>query len=150
MTILGARIRQDLALEGLEVGINESEFEPIEFVDFGQPRAEQSTAQLKLDTWVFLFMNVYAVFGKIDGEAQLELAVPGNALLDFLGLGAICSPPIGRPPSICEQTLVSQVTSSYNAQNVGVGANWDVSKRWSVMVESGVGGSRENLIAGLT
>lgn len=34
--------------------------------------------------------------------------------------------------------------------NYLVGANWDVSGSWSVMVEAGVGGSRENFIAGLT
>ncbi|HSN70292.1 MAG TPA: hypothetical protein VLT59_02235, partial [Steroidobacteraceae bacterium] len=114
--LLGVSIRQDLVLEGLEIGFDGGDREPIEFVDFGQPRAEQTTAQFKLDTWLFPFMNVYAVFGQIDGEADLELAVPGDELLDFLGLGAICRPPIGRPPSVCERTLVAEANPSYNGQ----------------------------------
>jgi hypothetical protein len=253
VALIGARIRQDLVLDGLEVGLGGGELEPIEFVDFGQPRAEQSTVQGKLDAWLFPFMNVYALFGRIDGRAELELAVPGDELLGFLGLGGICNPPIGRPPDICTRTLVAKARPKYQGNNVGVGinlamgwnrffvtipityvwsdvdlvdttiealnisprigvtgdvgemgviavfigatyldaevdltgsatfdtsgvpglqpsteldfkisqrnkdewnwvvgANWDVSKHWSAMVEAGVGGSRENLIAGFT
>jgi len=251
--IVAGRIRQDLVLQDLEVSIGGGEREPIEWVDFGAPSAEQSTVQAKLDAWVFPFMNVYAIAGKIDGKAKLELGVPGDKLLEFFGLGGLCSPPIGQPADICRRTLTTQARPRYNGNNVGVGinlamgwnrffvtipityvwsdvnlvdttiealnisprlgvtgdvgemgviaafigatyldaqidltgsfsfdtsgvpglgdettldfklnqrnkdkwnyvvgANWDVSKHWSVMVEAGVGGSRENLITGFT
>jgi len=253
VALVGARIRQDLVLQGLEVGIGSREREPIDWVDFGQPSAEQSTVQAKLDAWVFPFMNVYAIVGRIDGQAKLELGVPGDQLLDFLGLGALCNPPIGQPADICRRTLTTRARPKYDGTNVGVGvnlamgwdrffvtlpmtyvwsdvslvdttiealnisprigvtgdvgemgviaafigatyldanidltgkftfdtsgvpglgdsttldfklnqrnkdewnyvvgANWDVSKHWSAMIEAGVGGSRENLIAGFT
>jgi hypothetical protein len=251
--LIGARIRQDLVLEELEVSIGGGAREPIDWVDFGAPRAEQSTVQAKLDAWLFPFMNVYAVAGKIDGEAQLEIGVPGDELLEFFGLGALCRPPIGQPADICRRTLTAQARPKYKGENFGVGinlamgwdrffvtlpvtyvwsnvdlvdttieainisprigvtgdvgemgviaafvgatylsadvdltgsfefdtsgvpglgetttldfkirqrnkdpwnyvvgANWDVSRNWSVMIEAGVGGSRENLIAGFT
>ena len=253
VALVGARIRQDLVLDGLEVGFNQNERQPIDWVDFGQPRAEQSAVQAKLDAWVLPFMNVYAVVGKIDGRADFELGVPGDRLLEFFGLGGLCNPPIGQPAQICSQTLTTQAQPRYNGENVGigvnlamgwsrffvtlpityvwsdvnlvdttieainisprigvigdvgemgtiaafigatyldanidltgsfefdtpgvpglgettslefkisqrnkdkwnyvVGANWDVSRSWSVMIEAGVGGSRENLMAGLT
>lgn len=251
--LVGARIRQDLVLQDLEVAIGGGEREPIDWVDFGAPSAEQSTVQAKLDAWVFPFMNVYAIAGRIDGRANLELGVPGDRLLEFLGLGVLCDPPIGQPADLCRRTLNTQARPKYQGTNVGVGinlamgwdrffvtipmtyvwsdvdlvdttiealnisprigvtgdvgemgviaafigatyldaqidltgsfsfdtsgvpglgdettldfklnqrnkdkwnyvvgANWDVSKRWSVMVEAGVGGSRENLITGFT
>ena len=253
LTLIGARIRQDLVLQDLEVGIGDRERESIDWVDFGQPSAEQSTVQAKLDAWVFPFMNLYAIVGRIDGRAELELGVPGDQLLDFLGLGALCNPPIGQPADICRRTLTTRARPKYDGTNVGVGinlamgwdrffvtlpityvwsdvslvdttvealnisphigvtgdvgemgviaafvgatyldanidltgrftfdtsgvpglgdsttldfklnqrnkdkwnylvgANWDISKHWSVMIEAGVGGSRENLIAGCT
>jgi len=251
--LIGARIRQDLVLEDLEVSVGGGEREPIDWVDFGAPRAEQSTVQAKLDAWLFPFMNVYAIAGKIDGQAELEIGVPGEELLDFFGLGALCRPPIGQPADICRRTLTAQARPKYRGENFGVGinlamgwdrffvtlpmtyvwsnvdlvdttieavnisprigvtgdvgemgviaafvgatylsadvdltgsfefdtsgvpglgdtttldfrirqrnkdrwnyvvgANWDVSSHWSVTIEAGVGGSRENLIAGFT
>jgi len=253
VALIGARIRQDLVLQDLEVSIGGGEREPIDWVDFGAPSAEQSTVQAKVDAWVFPFMNVYAVAGRIDGQASLELGVPGDKLLEFLGLGVLCDPPIGQPVDICRRTLNTKARPKYQGSNVGiginlamgwdrffvtipmtyvwsdvdlvdttiealnisprigvtgdvgemgviaafvgatyldaqidltgsfsfdtsgvpglgdettldfklnqrnkdkwnyvVGANWDVSKRWSVMVEAGVGGSRENLMTGFT
>lgn len=253
VALVGARIRQDLVLQDLEISLGGGEREPIDWVDFGAPSAEQSTVQAKLDAWVFPFMNVFAIAGKIDGTANLELGVPGDELLEFFGLGGLCNPPIGQPADICRRTLNTQARPRYNGTNLGVGmnlamgwnrffvtipmtyvwsdvnlvdttiealnisprlgvtgdvgemgviaafvgatyldaqidltgsfsfdtsgvpglgetttldfklnqrnkdkwnylvgANWDVSKRWSVMVEAGVGGSRENLIAGFT
>ena len=253
VSLIGARIRQDLVLDGLEVAIDGGEREPIDWVDFGQPSAEQSTVQAKADAWIFPFMNLYAIAGRIDGKANLQLGVPGDELLGFLGLGALCNPPIGQPIEICRRTLTTDARLSYNGNNVGVGinlamgwdrffvtipmtyvwsdvnlvdttiealnisprlgvtgdvgemgviaafigatyldadidltgsfsfdtsgvpglgdsttldfkinqrnkdkwnylvgANWDISRHWSVMVEAGVGGSRENLITGFT
>jgi hypothetical protein len=253
VSLIGARIRQDLVLQDLEVSINDGAREPIPWIDFGTPSAEQSTVQAKLDAWVFPFMNVYAIVGKIDGRANLELGVPGDELLEFFGLGVLCNPPIGQPADICRRTLTTRARPKYDGTNVGVGinlamgwnrffvtipmtyvwsdvnlvdttiealnisphigvtgdvgemgviaafvgatyldaqidltgtfsfdtsgvpglgetttldfklnqrnkdkwnylvgANWDVSKHWSVMIEAGVGGSRENLIAGFT
>jgi len=253
VALIGAGIRQDLVLEGLEVGIGDRPRESIDWVEFGQPRAEQTAVQAKLDAWLFPFMNVYLILGKVDGEADIELGVPGDQLLEFLGLGGLCRPPIGQPAQICSRTLTAKATPDYRGENLGVGmnlamgwnrffvtvpityvwsnvdlvdttiealnisprigvtgdvgemgviaafigatyldadvdltgrfefdtagvpglgdtttldfkisqrnkdkwnyvigANWDVSKHWSVMVEAGVGGSRENLIAGAT
>lgn len=253
VALVGARLRQDLVLDGLEVSVDGGDRQPIDWVDFGQPSAEQSAVQAKLDAWVLPFMNVYAIAGKIDGKAKLELGVPGDELLGFLGLGVLCDPPLGPPAEICRRTLSTEARLKYNGNNVGVGinlamgwdrffvtlpityvwsdvnlvdttiealnisprigvtgdvgemgviaafigatyldanidltgsfafdtsgvpglgdsttldfkinqrnkdkwnylvgANWDVSKHWSVMVEAGVGGSRENLITGFT
>jgi hypothetical protein len=253
LAVIGANLRQDIELRNLKVGVNGSPWEKIDFVDFGQPREENSTVQVKLDAWVFPFMNVYLIGGAIDGNAKLEVGVPGDQLLGFLGLGILCAPPIGEPAEICGRTLVSKASVDYSGSNVGVGinlamgwdrffvtlpmtyvwsdinvidstidafnasprigvtgdvgdmgviavfigatyldasvgltgslsfdtsgvpglddtstidfkitetnkdkwnyvvgANWDVSKRWSVLVEAGVGGSRENLIVGAT
>jgi hypothetical protein len=251
--VVGAVLRQDIQLSNLKVGVNGQPWEKIGFVDFGQPREENSTVQAKLDAWLFPFMNVYMIGGAIDGHADLEVGVPGDELLDFLGLGVLCAPPIGTPADICSRTLASKAHVDYTGSNVGVGVNlamgwdrffvtlpityvwsdisvidstvealnvsprigvtgdvgdmgvialfvgatyldatvglsgrfsfdtsgvpglddtstinfkltetnkdkwnyvvggnWDVSKRWSVLVEAGVGGSRENLIVGAT
>jgi len=90
---------------------------------FAQDVEENSTVQVKLDAWVFAFMNVYLVGGAIDGSAKLEVGVPGDQLLGFLGLGVLCAPPIGEPAGICGRTLASKASVDYSGSNVGVGIN---------------------------
>jgi hypothetical protein len=51
-------------------------------------------------------------------------------------------------PAALAGTLL--LAASKGKWNQRLGTDWDVSKHWSVVVEAGVGGSRENLIAGFT
>lgn len=71
-----------MLLSGLEVGINGRDKEPFEFVAFSDANAENDTGQLKIDAWLFPFMNVFALLGKIDGETTMDVLLDGNGMLD--------------------------------------------------------------------
>ena len=51
-----------------------------------------------------------------------------------------------------DQTLLSYRIKQRNKDrwNYLIGFNWEMNRKWSVMVEAGFGGSRENVIAGAT
>ena len=49
--------KQDLVLEEFSLGIGGGPSQPIDFIDFGTPTAENAAILLKLDAWLFPFMN---------------------------------------------------------------------------------------------
>ena len=119
-----AHIDQELILTDLEVGFNGAGTKPIEFVSFDNASAVNDSVQLMADAWVLPFMNVFAVFGVIDGSAPLEFTINGD---DALTQGGVdCTPPV--PPSqvaLCKLLQSKQVTvpvdAEYHGTNVGIG-----------------------------
>jgi len=120
-----AHVEQDIVLSELQVGFNGGEKQPVDFVDFNQSTAQNNAAQLKLDTWVFPFMNVYAVLGRFDGEAVIPISVPGSEALKFLlpEVGKLCDRPAGFPGrlELCDQLLTGTALPKYEGTNIGIG-----------------------------
>jgi len=114
IAIIPTWIQQDLRLDDLAVSIDGGEWNQIDIVDFDRPRAENSGAQLKLDAWVFPFMNVYATVGMIDGEGKVPLAVKGTDLFPNL-----CS--IAPDSPKCKQTFRATAKPEYDGENLSVG-----------------------------
>lgn len=54
-------------------------------IDAGHTREKNESHMLKLDTWLFPFLNIYGVYGKIKGSSKTKLAGVyfGDAELDF-------------------------------------------------------------------
>lgn len=116
-----ANVDQDMELDNLWVGINGSEEEPFEFVSFENANAQSESVQLKLDAWLFPFMNVFAMAGKVEGDAPLDVILDGNGMLDQIG--ADCS---GFPPSpLCsllqDKTLLLPITAAFSGNTYGLG-----------------------------
>lgn len=107
--VVYANVVQDMLLNELQVGINGAEKEPFAFVSFDNAQAKNDSLQLKFDTWVFPFMNVYALLGKIDGEAPVGVVLDGNESLVHLGID--CSKP-GPVNPLCNRLQDQQVTLS--------------------------------------
>ncbi|MFA0440358.1 hypothetical protein BCU70_19530 [Vibrio sp. 10N.286.49.C2] len=88
---------QYMDITDLNVGINGSKQYPIEFVSFDNNSNSTQSPQLKLDAWLFPFMNVFGAVGKISGTADIGIQISGDDLIDQTG--ADCTGPIiGRPP----------------------------------------------------
>ncbi|MEM1190848.1 MAG: hypothetical protein AAGI72_20115 [Pseudomonadota bacterium] len=126
--LIGYWQEQDLELDKLSIAINGGQEQPIEFVDFGVPSVSNSSEQLKLDAWLFPFMNVYTSIGKFRGDGTIPLAIEGRDLLDFLGLGGLCG---GGPfePAFCERLLTATARPDYRGESITLGVNlaagWD-------------------------
>lgn len=80
-----ASIEQKMNINSLKVGFNGNDIVPFEFVGFSNTNTNLTTNQLKADMWLFPFMNVYAMVGKIDGDIEMDVLLDGNMMLEQLG-----------------------------------------------------------------
>ena len=116
------KVDQDQLLDNLWVGINGREKEPFEFVSFANASSRNDSVILKLDAWLFPFMNVFAMLGKIDGNAPVDIVLDGNGMLDHLDI--TCS---GLPPSpLCallqDKTFaLPTINPSFSGETYGIG-----------------------------
>ena len=116
------KVNQEMYLGALEVGINGGAKEPFEFVSFENANSDNTTIQLKLDTWLFPFMNVFGMIGSIEGQAPLDVLLDGNGMLDQLGI--TCGGP-GPPNPLCTllqgKTITLPIEANYTGTTYGVG-----------------------------
>ena len=122
IAIITAGVRQDLILENLAIGINGPPNREIGFVDFGTPNVENSVLQLKLDAWIFPFLNVFTTVGVFDGDATIPLKFEGSDLFPQL-----CAITPNAPT--CVRTYSAVANPRYEGTNVAIGMNlamgWD-------------------------
>jgi len=122
VALIPARIRQDLILDNLFIGLNGPPDTEIDFVDFGTPRVENNALQLKLDAWVLPFLNVFTTVGVFDGDADIPLTIEGSDLFPTL-----CSITPNAPQ--CVRTYSAAARPSYKGENISLGINlamgWD-------------------------
>ena len=116
-----ANVNQDMLLSGLEVGINGRDKEPFEFVAFSDANAENDTGQMKIDAWLFPFMNVFALLGKIDGEATMDVLLDGNGMLDHLDVTCGGFPPNPLCPALKDKTFTLPIETTFSGTTYGVG-----------------------------
>jgi len=116
VAVIAARIRQDLVLENLFIGIDGQPDTEIDFVDFGTPEVENGALQLKLDAWVFPFLNVFTTVGVFDGDAIIPLTIEGVDLFPTL-----CSITPNAPQ--CVRTYSTTARPSYHGTNISLGIN---------------------------
>ncbi|MEZ8965553.1 hypothetical protein AB6E53_02585 [Vibrio breoganii] len=93
ISILYAETRQDMTITNLEAGMSFIDRDhttmPIEFVTFDDNYSHSKTPQLKIDAWVFPFMNVFATVGKVNGMAHVEFDMDGTTFVDNLPLPCV-------------------------------------------------------------
>jgi len=116
-------ISQDLNLTDLFVGFNDGDLQRFDFVSFENSTSDTESYQMKVDAWLLPFLNVFGLFGKVDGSVDLDVFLDGNLILDRLGTD--CSRPIARPP-LCDpledQVISFPVRAGVDVQTWGFGA----------------------------
>jgi lipid-binding SYLF domain-containing protein len=117
-------VDQDQLLDNLFIGFNDSEKVSIDFVDFKNASSESETAQLIFDTWVFPFMNVFAIAGTVDGQAPLDVLIDGNGMLEALEID--CSRPGNLIPCglLEDREITLPITAKFDGNNYGIGVNF--------------------------
>ena len=118
-------IGQDLILKDLKVGLNGSDMVPLDFVQFGNARAENENLQIKADVWLFPFLNLYATYGKMKGSAATPISIKGKDLVEFLG--GSCDGLFPLPT--CNNNIASIAEPHYTGSNISLGftlaMGWD-------------------------
>ena len=90
---------QEQSISELEVGINGRDKAPFEFVTFDKAITKTNSLNAKIDAWLFPFLNVYAIYGPLEADADIEFLIDGNGMLEHMGID--CSGVIR--PRICDQ-----------------------------------------------
>lgn len=134
-----ANVEQAMNLDQLQVGINGRDQEPFDFVEFSNAEAHSESVQLKVDAWLFPFMNVFALFGHVEGDAPMDVLLDGNDMLEHLEHD--CS---GLPPDplclLLEDNIITlPITAPFSGETYGLGTtlaggwnNWFVAIPGSV------------------
>ncbi|OBT09384.1 hypothetical protein A9264_08930 [Vibrio sp. UCD-FRSSP16_10] len=100
VSIIYVQTEQAMDLRNLEIGANGSDKIPTPFVSFSNNSTVTYTPQLKLDAWLFPFMNVFATVGAINGHALVNFTLDSDYLSEQLD---ICKGLI--QPSFCRDDL---------------------------------------------
>ncbi len=119
-----AYVEQDQSLESLEVGINGRDKELFEFVTFGQAVSTAGSATVVADAWLFPFLNVYATFGKVEGDADIEILIDGNGMLEHMEIscGGILQNPLC--PRLQDQSFLLPIPTDFKGTTWGVGGTF--------------------------
>jgi len=77
---------QEQSISELEVGINGRDKVPFGFVTFDQAITRTNSLNARIDAWLFPFLNVYAIYGPLEADADIEFLIDGNGMLEHLGI----------------------------------------------------------------
>ncbi|QFU77576.1 hypothetical protein EY643_18915 [Halioglobus maricola] len=119
LAVIPNRIVQELSLSDLSIRFNDQPWEDIDFVTFDTPEASNNNVQLKFDAWVFPFMNLYAVYGKMRGEGDIPIEVEGRGLLEYIGIN--CDGILA--PAACQRTIRGTAEPDYDGESFSLGMN---------------------------
>ena len=67
---------QGIDIRELTVGVGSASSEP-GFISFSNARSRNTATTVRLDAWLLPFMNIYGLFGYLDGNTELDINVPG-------------------------------------------------------------------------
>ena len=117
-----AYVDQHQLLNSLQVGINGRDKELFEFVSFDRAVSTADSANFMLDVWVLPFLNVYATFGRVEGDAAIDILIDGNGMLEHMEItcgGIIQNPLCGR---LQDQNFLLPIPTDFKGTTYGVGA----------------------------
>ena len=117
-----ASVEQEQLLSSLQVGINGSEIRPFDFVAFDNAFSNSETVSLKADAWLFPFMNVFLMLGRVDGEAPMHVLLDGNTILEDLEIDCSGFPPNPLCPLLEDQIVTLPVEANFTGNTYGIGA----------------------------
>ena len=152
-----ANVEQKMLLDELQVGINGRDEEPFEFVAFENAEAHSESLQVKLDAWLFPFMNVFALFGKVEGDAPMDILLDGNDMLAHLEHDCSGLPPDALCLLLEDKVITLPITAPFSGETYGLGMtlaggwnNWFVAIPGSVTYADMHGTSTEGLAVTVT
>lgn len=109
---------QAINIHDLEVAFGNEDLRPIDFIDFGHTKVDNTTWQLKLDAWVLPFLNVFGIFGAIKGTGEVPISIASKDVYEYF-IPGICSG--GSPPNFCNGYISAVAPIDYHGNNVGIG-----------------------------
>jgi hypothetical protein len=121
--LTAAFINQEMDLTNLSAGVNGRPMRGFESVSFNKPKSETQSLQVKLDAWLFPFMNVFAMAGGVKGDFDMDVGLDGNTMLSNLEITCPTLNPIDQ--AFCnqleDQTFILPIKTEVDIFTYGVG-----------------------------
>ncbi len=80
-------MKQGIDVRNLKIGFGSAD-QKVESVTFSDANVRDTAATARLDLWLLPFANIYGIIGYVDGEAELNVNLPGITI-DVPGFGSI-------------------------------------------------------------
>ncbi len=116
-----ASVDQPNDITDLRVGFGDGPKVPYDWVAFENTFSDTDSWQLKLDAWLFPFLQVFALYGQVDGTVSSDILLDGNGLIDAIELD--CTRLVNRP--ICsrleDQLFLLPIRTSIDVKTYGGG-----------------------------
>lgn len=121
--VSGVNVQQDVVIKNLSVSFDDpNELTKYDFVSFDNTFTDLNSVQLKADAWLFPFLNVFGLYGKVGGDVTSDITLDGNTLL--AQLGSDCNRLI--PPLEClllrDKNIVLPIRVDVDTTTYGFGA----------------------------
>ena len=120
ISVMPVTMHQEMNLDKLKFSISDGPLAEIDIVDFAGTSVDSDTLQIKLDAWLFPFMNIFASVGFLDGGADVPVLIQGEDLMNYFGLGARCDGGL-LEPDMCQRTLAADFKPVYSGETYTAG-----------------------------
>ena len=101
---------QGIRIRNLKIGIGDPNI-AVEGLDFDDARSHDSAVTARFDMWLLPFLNMYGLFGSVNGEAEFDLDI--SKVTDNL--------PVPGPPPVVEPNRTINLNMDYNGITFGGG-----------------------------
>ena len=101
---------QGIRIRNLKIGIGDPNI-AVEGLDFDDARSHDSAVTARFDMWLLPFLNIYGLFGSVNGEAELDLDI--SQVTDNL--------PVPGLPPVVEPNKTVDLNMDYNGFTFGGG-----------------------------
>jgi hypothetical protein len=120
ISLIYGNLTQGFDIDHLKVAFSETaDLKSVDFIDFHDTQVSNSTWQLKLDAWLFPFLNLFGIIGQIQGTGSVPLTMAYKDIYNFVLPGNPCS--VASPPAFCEGYINANAPIKFNGYSVGLG-----------------------------
>jgi len=112
--------KQDLTIQNLHVAFNGGPMRDASFIGFDAKDMHNNTAQFQLGAWVFPFLNVFVIAGRVQGSGDIGITMSGRDLMSFLNVPG-CELPDRLQPNLCKQNITGTAHADYHGSTLGGG-----------------------------
>ncbi|WP_413557789.1 hypothetical protein [Bdellovibrio sp. HCB209] len=120
VSLIYGQLTQGFNIDHLKVAFSENaDLHSIDFINFQNTSVSNNTWQVKLDAWLFPFLNIFGIIGSVKGTGTVPLTMAYKDIYNFLLPGNPCS--VASPPSYCEGYINANAPIDYHGYSVGIG-----------------------------
>ncbi|HWU43643.1 MAG TPA: hypothetical protein VN132_09405 [Bdellovibrio sp.] len=117
LSLVFTHLNQAVRLHELELAFRPDQpLKPIKIVDLSGANADNVTWQAKIDSWIYPFLNAFALLGVVKGTGVVPIAVDAGAALESIAPGYCAT-----HPDQCDKVITASAPIKFNGVNFGLG-----------------------------